>query len=293
MKIVALDIGGTAIKSGLWDGTELTDTKEWPTEAKKGGPFLMERIKDIIGSYSGYDAIGISTAGQVNTEEGSIYYANENIPNYTGTKIKAILEEQFHVPAAVENDVNAAALGEMFFGAAKGEKNFLCLTYGTGVGGAIVIDGMVYQGSTWSGGSFGGIVTHPEDIVPGEDFSGCYEKYASTTGLVKKAMEIDPSLNSGRKIFEQKEDPAVLAVIDRWIDEIVCGLMTLVHVFNPRLIVLGGGVMAQEYVIAETDRRLKERISPGFAGVSVVNAELKNTAGLMGAVYLAQKNISE
>lgn len=150
--------------------------------ASRGGACLMARAVAILHTYGDFDAIGISTAGQVDSEQGSIYYANDNIPGYTGTKIRDILEAEFGVPVAVENDVNAAALGELYFGAAKGAENFLCLTYGTGVGGAIVIDGSIYPGSTWSGGSFGGILTHPEAMEAGVEFSGCYEKYASTTG---------------------------------------------------------------------------------------------------------------
>mgnify|MGYP000622865576 CR=1 FL=1 len=142
------------------------DLKEWDTNASRGGACLMARAVAILHTYGDFDAIGISTAGQVDSEQGSIYYANDNIPGYTGTKIRDILEAEFGVPVAVENDVNAAALGELYFGAAKGAENFLCLTYGTGVGGAIVIDGSIYPGSTWSGGSFGGILTHPEAMEP-------------------------------------------------------------------------------------------------------------------------------
>ncbi len=289
MNVVALDIGGTAIKSGYWNGEALSCVKELPTDAKQGAGHILEKVREIISSYDHFEAIGISTAGQVNTIDGSIYYANENIPGYTGVQLRRILEEEFHVPVSVENDVNAAALGELFFGAAQGIGDFLCVTYGTGVGGAIVIDGKIYGGSTFSGGSFGGIVVHPEDVLPGIDFSGCYEKYASTRSLVQRALEIDPALVNGREIFERKDEPKVAQVIDAWIDEIVLGLVTLVHVFNPKLIVLGGGVMAQEYVLSEINRRIKEIISPGFRDVRLAAAKLKNTAGLMGAVYLCEQ----
>lgn len=76
----------------------------------------------------------------------------------------------------MENDVNAAAIGELYFGAARGRENFLCLTYGTGVGGALVLEGSIYRGDTFSGASFGGIVVHPEAIQENVEFSGCYEK---------------------------------------------------------------------------------------------------------------------
>ena len=293
MRIAALDIGGTSIKSGIWDGKQTLELKEWDTNASRGGACLMARAVAILHTYGDFDAIGISTAGQVDSEQGSIYYANDNIPGYTGTKIRDILEAEFGVPVAVENDVNSAALGELYFGAAKGAENFLCLTYGTGVGGAIVIDGSIYPGSTWSGGSFGGILTHPEAMEAGLEFSGCYEKYASTTGLVREAMKVDASLDNGRKIFEAFDRPEIRAVIDRWIDEIVYGLISLIHIFNPSDILLGGGILAQDYIIREVRRRVDARISSGFSGVNLLQTGLGNQAGLMGAAYMAYRLIEK
>lgn len=225
MTTIVLDIGGTAIKSGLYiDGT-LTDLKETPTEASRGGAHVTARAKEIIATYqqhTPFERIGISTAGQVDPVRGQIIYANENIPGYTGTKLKEILEQEFHVPVAVENDVNAAAIGESVFGAGKNRSDFVCLTYGTGVGGAIFSGGKLYSGSTYSAGEFGAIVTHPEARKIEEDmFSGCYEKYASATALVKSAQQFDATLINGRKIFERLEEPDVKELVDRWILEFI------------------------------------------------------------------------
>lgn len=133
MKILVFDIGGTAIKYGICRDGHLEETRECPTEASKGGPHILSTICQLAEQSLPFDAIGISTAGQVNPEDGFIIYANQNIPDYTGTQFQKILQERFHVPVAVENDVNSAALGEAFFGAGKSKKSFLCLTYGTGV----------------------------------------------------------------------------------------------------------------------------------------------------------------
>jgi len=289
VRIAVVDIGGTAMKSAVWDGSRLTEQRECPTRAWLGGAAVVELAKKVVRDCGQVDAIGISTAGQVDTVRGVIHYANDNIPGYTGMPVQAMMEEAFHVPAAVENDVNAAALGEMAGGAAKGLNNFLCLTYGTGVGGAIIMDGRLYTGSSFSAGSFGGIVVHPESREEGKEFSGCYERYASVTALVQMAEKVDPALKNGRKIFEAAGIPAVKAVIDSWIDEIAIGLITLIHVFNPSDIILGGGVMEQEYVRKETERRLNAGISDGFKGVRLRAAKLGNCAGLMGAAFLAEK----
>lgn len=287
MRIAVLDIGGTSIKSGIWDGCQASELKEWDTNASQGGEYLMERVKEILHTYGDFEAIGISTAGQVNSEKGEIHYANDNIPNYTGMKIRAILEKEFGVPVAVENDVNSAAIGELRFGAAKGSENFLCLTYGTGVGGAIVLNGEIYAGNTFSGGSFGGIVVHPEAMEKDVEFSGCYEKYASTTALVQRVMAVDASLDNGRKIFEAFGRSEIRSEIDAWIDEIVYGLITLIHIFNPSDILLGGGILAQKYIIDEVRRRVNESISEGFRGTKIHQTELGNQAGLLGAAWLA------
>lgn len=293
MRIVVLDIGGTSIKSGIWNGEVLTEQQEWETQAKQGGAHLMERVISILHTCAPFDAIGVSTAGQVDTTKGSIYYANDNIPGYTGMEIQRILEEEFQVPTAVENDVNSAALGELRYGAGQGSKEFLCLTYGTGVGGAIVLNGNVYTGSAFSAGSFGGIVVHPEKMVPEEEFGGCYEKYASATALVQMVKAIDPWLDNGRKIFQAFERPEIKECIDRWIDEVVCGLVSLVHIFNPSLILLGGGILAQEYIITEVRKRLSSLVSPGFRNLEIRQTRLGNRAGMMGAAWLAEEQLKK
>lgn len=291
MKIMVLDIGGTAIKSSIYENGSLSDIRETPTEASLGGSHVMSRAKDIISAYRKdytFDRIGISTAGQVDPIQGSIIYANKNIPGYTGTPIKNMMEEYFHVPVAVENDVNAAAIGEAHFGAGRGQKDFACLTYGTGIGGAMFVRGQLYSGSSYSAGEFGAIVIHPKERHPEEDmFSGCYEKYASTTALVNRAAAYDSTLTNGRIIFERMEDPGVREIIDNWIMEIVYGLTVITHMMNPSCIILGGGVMEQPYVLTQVREKLYENIMSSFRHVKIAKAELGNQAGMLGAAIRA------
>ena len=282
-----MDIGGTSIKSGVWDGKELLETREWDTNARQGGAYVLDRAVEILRTCEPFEAVGISTAGQVDFREGMIRYANDNIPGYTGMRIRDRMESEFGVPAAVENDVNAAALGEARFGAGKGHKDFLCITYGNGVGGAVIMDEKIYRGSMYSAGEFGGILVHPEDRVDGKPFSGCYEKYASATGLVAMASRYDESLNNGRKIFARIEEKQVREIVDRWVDEIVHGLVTVIHIFNPSCVVLGGGVMEQPYILEQVDKKTRERIMDSFRNVELKRAALGNRAGLMGASWLA------
>ncbi len=287
MRIAVLDIGGSCIKSGLWDGTRLWATKEVPTIAEEGGSAVLARAAALLRGYEYFDAIGISTAGQVNLEDGSIESANRNLPGYTKMSVRRIFEEAYCVPVSVENDVNAAALGEMNFGAAKNLNTFLCLTYGTGVGGAIVMNRKIWHGAHWAGGYFGGIVVHPDKRRKNMPLSGCYERYASVTALVNMMRQVDPRLDDGRKIFAAFERPEVRSVVDAWIDEIVLGLVTLTHIFDPEAIVIGGGILAQSYIPNEIRKRIPDRLESECRGVRILSAALGNSAGMMGAAAAA------
>lgn len=288
MRVVAVDIGGTNTKICICDEQGRIDQfTEYETESHKGGPFVISKLIDQITKYEDFDAIAVSTAGQVNTEEGYIIYANENIPAYTGMRIKDQLEERFHVPVKVENDVNAAALGEAFFGAAQHVDSFLCLTYGTGIGGAIVINRTIYKGANGVAAEFGHMCTHPQSdtALEGKPY---YEAFASTTALVRNARRLDPDCVNGRMLFDKVKqgDQALRAVLDAWIDEVSLGLASLIHIFNPAAVIVGGGVMEQEELVQLIENRTKSLIMPSFADVSILKASLGNKAGVLGALSL-------
>jgi len=290
MKILAFDIGGTEIKYGFCDENfNLSQKNSVPTNAHEGGKRIIERIVEIIKNLGGADRIGISTAGQVNSVKGEIIHATDTLPGYTGMKIKEIIEAETGIPTAVENDVNSAAIGEAVFGAAKDCPDFICLTYGTGIGGAIFLDGRLCSGSSFSAGEFGHIVTHANGRECTCGGKGCYEAYASTTALVRDAREKLGIEMNGREIFANFDKPEIKAVIDEWIDEIVIGLKSLIYVFNPPLVVLGGGIMNEKYITDEIGSRLQNELMGSFGNVKIVKALMGNDANKLGAAYLASK----
>ena len=290
MKILVFDIGGTEIKYALCnENFALSEKNSVPTNAHEGGKRIIERVVEIAKNFSGIDRIGISTAGQVDSEKGEIVFATDSIPGYTGVQIKQTVEREIGVPCAVENDVNSAALGEAYFGAAKGEDNFICLTYGTGIGGAIFLEGKLFKGNGCSAGEFGHFITHANGKSCTCGGCGCYEAYASAGALVRAVKEKTGRDMNGREIFAEFGDPEIKAVIDEWIDEIVIGLKGLVYIFNPSLIVAGGGIMNEEYITDEINSRLTAQLMPSFRCAKVVKAEAGNDANILGAAYLANR----
>ena len=286
MRLLLLDIGGTAIKGSFCIDEDMGPIHEIPSQAIKGGNVLIENVTKLITSmekeHGRADAIGICTAGRVDVKKGLITYANENIPGYTGMKVKEIIEKRFQVPAYIENDVRAAAIGEGTYGDASPFSDYLTLTYGTGIGGAIVMGKEIYRGSDGSAGEFGLLVTHAEDVVDGIPYSGCYEKYGSVTALVNKAKELDPFLSDGRKIFEHIEVYKVRKIVEEWCHEVAIGLSSLIHIFNPPCIILGGGIMQQALVESLVKSKVSSLMIGDIDEVCIKSASLGNMAGIYG-----------
>ena len=291
MRVLAFDIGGTAIKIGVINEKgQILESCETPTSAERGGEALINNILEIIGRYKNIDKIGISTAGQVDHINGKIIFASENIPGWTGMEIKKRIEETYNLPAAVENDVNAAALGEAYYGAGINNKTFLCLAYGTGVGGAIVENGEIYRGAFGSAGEFGHTITHAggRDCTCGG--KGCYEAYASTSALVRIVkQELGMEEVNGRIIFKllEEENEDIKRILHDWMQEIITGLINFIHIFNPSLIVLGGGIMSQPYIIKYIKENLPKQVMPNYNRVKIIEAKLGNNAGIIGAAVMA------
>lgn len=289
MKILCADVGGTSIKSAMVDEQgKIVDFKEVPTESSLGALGVMENLRKLLATYEGYGAIGISTAGQVDSEKGEIIYASENIPGYTGMKVKKMMEEAFQVPVKVDNDVNCAARGEAKFGAGIGKKDLLCLTFGTGVGGAIYLDHKIYGGKNGVAGEFGHIVLHPEGQECTCGQKGCYEVYASARVLVREAKKLDVHCDNGRKLFERihQGEEAFCNVLDAWALQVSYGLVNLVHIFNPSMVILGGGILEQELAFAAIQKHTYDGMLTSFREVTLVKAALGNKAGLLGAASL-------
>lgn len=292
MKILTFDIGGTYIKYGVCDDNfELIEKHKIPTEAEKGGQVLIERIIDIIETYKDIDRVAISTAGQVDSENGIVVYSTGNIPYYTGMMVKKLVENKTGIKTFVDNDVNAAAMGEAKFGAAIGATDFICLTYGTGIGGAIYLNNELYRGCGSSAGEMGHMIVHAGGKQCTCGGEGCYEAYASANALIKAVNKISSTPLNAYEIFDKKnfEKPEIRSEIDKWIDEIIVGLINIIYTFNPPLIVLGGGIMNEDYIIELIDRKIYNKLMDNYRNVKIVRAKLGNNSAMLGAAYCASK----
>lgn len=304
---LGVDIGGTAAKLGLVDeeGRIISSVNEYPvkfddyetpiieTVVKSVRHFMDENNKN----FAEIAGIGVSATGGINSKLGIVEGSAGHIKNWEGTNIKARLESEFGVNTEVLNDANAAALGEMWKGAAIGKENVVVMTIGTGVGGGIIVDSKILLGRK----GFAGEIGHIPVNVDGEDCScgnkGCIEHYGSTSALVRNVKEavisgeikgIEADDVDGRLIFKEVAagNEAVIKYVDGWINYISAALVGLVHIFNPEMIILGGGVSRQKELFVEKVReKVLKGVMPNFAiGLSVEAAELGNDAGIIGAV---------
>lgn len=283
---ISIDIGGTAIKYGLMnESAEILTSSERKTEAYKGGPAILEKVINIVKNY-GKDTqtsgVCISTAGMVDIEKGEIFYSAPLIPNYAGTKFKAIIEEKFNIPCEVENDVNCAGLAEHISGVAKDSKVSLMLTIGTGIGGCTVIDGKVFRGFSGSACEVGYMHMY------GSDFQTLGAASILTRKVAEWKNELETDWN-GKRIFEEAKggDELCVRAIDEMVDVLGQGISNICYVLNPEVVVLGGGIMAQEtYLREKIDRALDKWLVPAIRSKTRLEfAKHRNYAGMIGAFY--------
>lgn len=283
---LCFDIGGTNLKYALVnESAEILQQWEQPTQAYLGGPFILQTVCDIIEQLKQENelvGVAISTAGMVDPNEGSIFYAGPQIPNYAGTQFKKVIEEKFALPCEVENDVNCAGLAEGISGAGKEAKISLCLTIGTGIGGCILLDKKVFHGFSNSACEVG--YMHHGKVS--------FQDLASTTALVQRVSQLKQENISewnGRKIFElaKSGDVQCEKAIQEMVNVLCEGISNICYVLNPQVVILGGGIMSQpEYLEPLFAKTLPQYlVSSILEKTTLTFATHQNNAGFLGAFY--------
>ncbi len=312
--VLAVDLGGTKILAAIISRNGEVLAREYSlTQADAGKDAVVERLIAAIDHILktsgmtplGLTAISIAAAGVIDDSKG-IVTKSPNLPGWTDVPLKSIIESRFGVPAFVINDANAAAIGEHRLGAGRGARDFLFVTVSTGIGGGVIIDGKLYTGVSGGAGEFG----HMTIDINGERCScgnyGCFELLASGTALAKEAVK---RIRQGEKsslvgmvngrlediAAEKVEDAAEAG--DTLSREVILqiatclgvGLVNLVNIFNPEVIVIGGGLSKMGDVLLEPARGVvRDRAFRLLAeAVRIVPAELGDDAGIFGAAQFA------
>ena len=286
MKIIGIDIGGTTIKADLYDdfGTSLNQFKEIETiiDYDLGMNQILNQVCDLIGEYIlnySIDGVGISTAGVVNANTGEIIYAGYTIPGYIGVNFTVEIEKRFGLYTFVENDVNCAALGELWKGQAKDKKNVVMVTIGTGIGGSIIVNGQIVNGFNYTAGEVGYIPIGNSD----------WQSKASTTALIhlyqKKSLKTN---QTGRTFFTDLSsgDKIAKETFEIFVENLTKGLLAISYLLNPEILILGGGILAKkDILLPEIQSSLaKNAMDNRFLPKNLVAATLGNEAGRIGAV---------
>ncbi len=313
---IGIDIGGMTIKIGLVDDAyKIVARKVIPTnadteDAKKTVRRMAEALKELLKEYGIKDkdcaSLGIACPGTVDGTSGTVVYSN-NI-HWEDVPIVAWLREHISLPVYLANDADAAALAETLAGAAKGRKNAVLVTLGTGVGGGVIIDGHIFTGPLRGGCELGHMVIERNGRPCTCGRCGCFETYASASALMqdaKRAAEEHPEslMNElvdgdrasidGRIIFdaEKKGDPTAKEVVLQYEKDLSVGLANIINIFRPEAVILGGGVSAQkEYLTKPLSEMVKKECFGGSLGeiAPIVTSQLENDAGIIGAAYLGK-----
>lgn len=296
---LGIDVGGTDIKYGIVNSqSKLISSFKEPTQ-KDSEAIILSQLEDIcrrmIKEYS-IKAVGIGIPGNVSTKTGKVTFS-VNLP-FRNTDVGGYLTSALGISVKIAKDSNCAVIYEHLAGSGRGFDNILMITIGTGIGGGLVLNNKLYVGSKGDAGEIGHIITHAGGIECGCGQEGCFEKYASATALIaaaKNAGEKNPDsiLAEGGKddmgaksVFRAINAgcPVAQTVLDSWIYELALGIKSLVRIFSPDAIILGGGVMH------EADRIIPKLLEK-CGDVNIVRSQAGNAAGIIGAAMLQYKEI--
>lgn len=312
---IGVDLGGTNIAAGLVkaDG-EILLKKSTPTPPSHDAEGIISAMAEISLSLvkeAGIDKnevewVGIGTPGTVDNENGVIIYAN-NL-DFRNTPAAAIFQKTWDIPVFLGNDANCAALGEAYAGAAKDCQTAIMITLGTGLGGGIIIDKKIYAGFNGAGGELGHMTIVADGIPCTCGRKGCWESYSSATALIrmtKEAMETDTKKESllwkmheaegkvsGKSAYAAAAQGDALAksVVDMYEHYLATGIASIINVFQPEMLIIGGGVSKEGDRLLEplNERVFKEVYTRGVPQTELKIAVLGNDAGIVGAAMLGR-----
>lgn len=317
MYYLGIDLGGTNIAVGVVDEdckiVAKANSSTATENAEQIADAMAETAKQALSkagiTLADVPWVGLGSPGTINKATGMIEYAN-NLP-FLNTPMQKMLSERLEgKPVYMENDANAAAFGEYMAGALKGAKVAMAITLGTGVGGGVIIDGKIFSGSNFAGAELGHsvIVTDGWPCTCGR--LGCWEAYASATGLIKATKEhmdeapkdsplwtiVEGDINkvNGRTAFDamRQGDPVGQKIVDQYVKYLSVGLINMINIFQPDILCVGGGVGNEGENLLTPVRVIVDKEQYGHnpdAKTKICKAQLGNDAGIIGAAMLGKE----
>lgn len=311
--IIGLDIGGTKISCVIGTrGGQILNRATIPTEVERGpGPAIkkaIEKIHEILKSSGAelneVEGMGIGAPGPLDPNSGTIF-ATPNMPAWNGVCLKEIFGKEFEVPIAVDNDANAAALGEKVFGAGKEVNGLFYFTVSTGIGGGLIIDGKIYHGASFDAAEVGHMTILPDGPKCGCGKQGCLEALASGTAIARRAKEKvkdnpgslilklvggDLNLINASVVREAAAKGDILAK-EIWEEAgryLGIGVANVLNLINPQMVIIGGGVAKAGELLFRPMRESAAREAFGrtFESCKIVPSELGDMVGDLGAISL-------
>jgi glucokinase len=296
--MLGIDIGGTKVSVGRVgrDGRVLGETLTRPSKARDSAE-VVDIIcaavhKELAQGGADVAGVGLGCAGTID-HAGGVVVTSPNLP-LKNAPLRERLQERLGLPVTIENDANAAAVAEHRVGAAVGMQHVVLITLGTGIGGALILDGKLYRGAHGAAGEIGHTVVEADGETCKCGRRGCWEQYASGTGLARVVFRtvglFERGAFSGEAVgaLARENFAAAHVALAEVADWLGLGIVNIVNIFDPEMVVVGGGLgNLGELLLGPAREMLKEALPPGRDQTRVVSAALGADAGLIGAALLA------
>lgn len=311
--VIGIDLGGTNLKAGLVDkGGKITHHLSIKTDYNADPQAISDQIFELIDEIikeahvkkSDIIGVGLGSPGLIDKKGETIIFS-PNLPRWRNIPIKLLVTERFSMPCVLENDANAAAWGEKWVGAGKDVRSLVMLTLGTGIGGGIVIDNKLWRGANNVAAEIGHMIIQMDGPKCSCGNNGCIEAYASATAMVRRFKEllksgVSSSLKDSREITAKmindaafQGDKASLDVIEETGRYLGIALVNVMHILNPEMIVLTGGMIGSGELLMNPIRQVTKQkaFEASYKDTKIVFSQLGNDAGIIGAAGCLLKEL--